>query len=151
MIPRIRLAESAPEFSRVVYGTWRLIDDGSPTPQELNARLNACVELGITTVDTAEIYGGYAVEEVLGAAIALSPGLRDRVEIVTKAGIYVPNKHHPERRTAHYNASGPRLVKSLEKSLRLLRTDHVELQLVHRPGLAHQRRGHGQWAQSTVA
>ena len=41
--------------------------------------------------------------------------------------------HYPERRTEHYNATGPRLVKSLEKSLRLLGTDHVELFLVHRP------------------
>ncbi len=41
--------------------------------------------------------------------------------------------HHPDRRTAHYNATGPRLVKSLEKSLRLLGTDRVELFLVHRP------------------
>jgi len=63
----------------------------------------------------------------------LTPGLRDKLEIITKAGIYVPNPHHPERRTAHYNATGPRLIKSLEKSLRLLGTDHVELFLVHRP------------------
>jgi predicted oxidoreductase len=55
------------------------------------------------------------------------------LEIVTKAGIYVPNAYHPERRTAHYNATGPRLVKSLEKSLRWLGTDHVDLFLVHRP------------------
>ena len=85
------------------------------------------------TIDTAEIYGLYKVEEALGAALALSPGLRDKLEIVTKAGIYVPNSYHPERRTAHYNASGARLIKSLEKSLRLLGTDRVELFLVHRP------------------
>ncbi len=65
--------------------------------------------------------------------MALSPGLRDKLEIVTKAGIYIPCKFHPERRTAHYNATGERMVKSLEKSLRLLSTDRVELLLVHRP------------------
>src|SRR5262249_50974389 len=53
--------------------------------------------------------------------------------VVTKAGIYVPCSRHPERHTAHYNATGKRLIKSLEKSLRLLGTDHVELFLVHRP------------------
>jgi predicted oxidoreductase len=107
--------------------------DTKPTAQEINRRLHACVELGITTIDTAEIYGGYEVEKALGEALALSPGLRDTLEIVTKAGIYVPNAYHPERRTAHYNATGPRLVKSLEKSLRWLGTDHVDLFLVHRP------------------
>ena len=133
MLPRIRLAPNGPEFSRLVYGTWRILDEPAASSQELNRRLNLCVDLGMTTLDTAEIYGGYEVEEALGKAIALSPGLRDKVEIVTKAGIYVPNKFHPELRIAHYNATGARMVKSLEKSLRFLQTDRVELQLVHRP------------------
>jgi predicted oxidoreductase len=129
---RTKLSAAGPECSRIIYGTWRVLDT-KPTAQELNRRLHACVELGITTIDTAEIYGGYEVEKALGEALALSPGLRDTLEIVTKAGIYVPNAYHPERRTAHYNATGPRLVKSLEKSLRWLGTDHVDLFLVHRP------------------
>jgi len=119
-------------FSRMAYGTWRLLST-EPGAQEINRRLNVCLELGITTVDTAEIYGTYEVEKALGEALALSPGLRDKLEIVTKAGIYVPCKYHPERRTAFYNATGERLVKSLEKSLRWLGTDRVELFLVHRP------------------
>ncbi len=106
---------------------------GQPTPQEINGRLQACLELGITTIDTAEIYGIYEAEEALGAALALSPGLRDKLEIVTKAGIYVPCKRHPDRRSAYYDATGERLVKSLEKSLRLLGTDRADLFLVHRP------------------
>jgi predicted oxidoreductase len=129
---RSKLSPQGPEFSRMVYGTWRLLDT-QPTAQEINRRLYACLDLGITTIDTAEIYGLYKVEEQLGAALALSPGLRDKLEIVTKAGIYVPCPQHPERRTAHYDATGPRLIQSLEKSLLLLGTDHVELFLVHRP------------------
>jgi predicted oxidoreductase len=132
MMPRLPIAPQGPEFSRLVYGTWRILGD-QPTPQEINRRLNACLEVGITTIDTAEIYGHYEVEKALGEALALSPGLREKLEIVSKAGIYVPSKYHPERRTAHYNASGPRMVKSLEKSLRLLGGEHVELLLVHRP------------------
>ncbi|WP_038161966.1 aldo/keto reductase [Verrucomicrobium sp. BvORR106] len=131
-LPRLKLSPNGPEFSRLVYGTWRVLDDGSSL-QELNRRLNRCADLGMTTIDTAEIYGLYEVEEALGKALALSPGLRDRLEIVTKAGIYVPNKFHPERRTAFYNASASRLIKSLEKSLRFLGTDRVDLFLVHRP------------------
>lgn len=107
--------------------------DTKPTAQETKRCLHACLELGITTLDTAEIYGLYEVEQVLGTALALSPGLRDKFELATKAGIYVPCSYLPERRTAHYNATGPRLVKSVEKSLRCLGTDHVELFLVHRP------------------
>jgi predicted oxidoreductase len=116
----------------MVYGTWRLLET-KPSAQEINRRLNDCLELGITTIDTAEIYGLYEVEKLLGAALGLSPGLRDKLQIITKAGIYVPCAYHPDRRTAHYNATGPRLIKSLEKSLRFLGTDYVDLFLVHRP------------------
>lgn len=129
---RTPICPKGPEFSQLIYGTWRMLE-GRPSPQDINARLNTCLDLGITTIDTAEIYGLYEVEENLGKALALTPGLRDKFEIVTKAGIYVPNKFHPERRTAHYNASSARLLKSLEKSLRLLGTDHLDLFLVHRP------------------
>ncbi len=116
----------------MAYGTWRLLQT-QPSPQEVNRRLHECLELGITTLDTAEIYGLYEVELKLGEAFALSPGLRDQFEIITKAGIYVPCSYHPQRRTAHYNATEPRLVKSLEKSLRFLGTDRIDLFLVHRP------------------
>lgn len=129
---RSKIAANGPMFSRMVYGTWRILDT-NPTVQEINRRIHDCLSVGITTIDTAEIYGLYQVEEQLGAALALSPGLRDKIEIVTKAGIYVPCSRHPEWKTAHYNATEKQLRASLEKSLRLLGTDHVELFLVHRP------------------
>ncbi len=129
---RMKMNAQGLEFSRMAYGTWRLLAT-QPTAQEINRRLNVCLENGITTIDTAEIYGKYEVEQALGGALALSPGLRDKLEIVTKAGIYVPCAYHPERRTAHYDATAARLVKSLDKSLRLLGTDRIDLFLVHRP------------------
>jgi predicted oxidoreductase len=91
------------------------------------------VELGITTIDTAEIYGLYKVEEFIGKALRLRPGLRDKLEIVTKCGIYVPCEFHPDRKTAFYNATAERIVKSTEKSLRFMGIDHIDCLLVHRP------------------
>lgn len=120
------------DLSRMVYGTWRLLDT-QPTAQEINRRLHLCLELGITTIDTAEIYGLYEVEALLGQALALSPGLREKLQIVTKAGIYVPHAGAPQRRTAHYNATATQLRQSVERSLQLLGTDRVDLFLVHRP------------------
>ena len=119
-------------LSAMVYGTWRMLDD-QPSLQDINRRLNRCVELGITTLDTAEIYGGYRVEEALGGAMALSPGLRDQLAIVTKAGIYVPNDLSPQRKVGFYDASATQLRTSVERSLRLLGCEQVELFLVHRP------------------
>ena len=134
MTPRLPIAANGPTFSRLIYGTWRVLDDAATaTPDNLLARLHACLELGITTLDTAEIYGLYKVEEFIGETLKREPGLRDKFEIVTKAGIYVPCEFHPDRKTAHYNASAARLVKSAEKSLRLLGTDRIDLFLVHRP------------------
>jgi len=132
MMTRTKISPNGPEFSRLVYGTWRLLDDG-PAPQAINRRLHRCVELGITTIDTAEIYGLYEVEAALGRALALSPGLRDKLELVTKAGIYIPHQGSPGRRVGFYDATAAQIGRSVEASLRLMRTDHVELFLVHRP------------------
>jgi predicted oxidoreductase len=122
------------ELSRLIYGTWRLLDDAEgAAPERLARRLQLCAELGITTVDTAEVYGAYEVEERVGAALRLDKGLRGKLEIVTKCGIYVPVPRHPDRKVAHYNATADRIVKSAEKSLRLLGTDYLDVLLIHRP------------------
>lgn len=134
MIPTVEMVPGGPAFSRLAYGTWRLLDDAAAaTPAAVAARLEACADVGMTTVDTAEIYGAYEVEERLGAALRVRPGLRQRLQLVTKCGIYIPNARHPERQVAHYNATTERIIKSAEKSLRLLATDHLDLLLVHRP------------------
>ena len=131
---RTRIASNGPEFSRLVFGTWRVLDDrDSAAPAELLKRLRLCADLGITTIDTAEIYGLYRVEEAIGAALKLDAGLRAKLEIVTKCGIYVPCEFHPDRKVAHYNATAARIIKSAEKSLRLMGIEHIDLLLVHRP------------------
>jgi len=68
---RLQLSTRGPEFSHMVYGTWRLLDS-KPTAQEINRRLNTCLELGITTIDTAEIYGLYEVSNGWGRARAVA-------------------------------------------------------------------------------
>ena len=118
--------------SPMVYGTWRMLDD-APTSQDINRRLSRCMELGITTIDTAEIYGGYAVEAALGEAMASSPGLRNELQIITKSGIYVPNSKNPERTIGFYDASAAQIKKSTETSLKLLGREQIDLFLVHRP------------------
>jgi predicted oxidoreductase len=131
---RLRLSPQCPEFSRIAFGTWRLLDDVSAaTPEGLLERLKVALDLGITTVDTAEIYGLYRVEELIGKALALDAGVKSRVELISKAGIYVPSEFHPDRHTAFYNTTADRLVKSVEKSLRFLGVETLDLFLVHRP------------------
>jgi predicted oxidoreductase len=134
MISRVQVCPNGPSFSQLSYGTWRILDDAATAnAADVHRRFQLCLELGITTLDTAEIYGLYRVEEMVGAALRLDPTLRSKMEIVTKAGIYVPCEFHPERKTAFYNATADRLVRSAEKSLRLLGTDYLDCLLVHRP------------------
>ena len=62
-------------FSRIVYGMWRLGDDSDTSVAHVQAKIEACLAQGITTMDQADIYGGYAAEEVLGNALKAAPAL----------------------------------------------------------------------------
>ncbi|MCB1093722.1 MAG: aldo/keto reductase, partial [Verrucomicrobiae bacterium] len=101
--------------------------------EDLIARFELCLELGITTLDTAEIYGLFTVEAAVGEVFKARPDLRDRFQIVTKCGIDVPSTEKSFARVPHYNASSANLIACAEKSLRLLNTDRIDLLLVHRP------------------
>lgn len=119
-------------FSRLVYGMWR-IGEGDTSPAVVQAKVEACLAQGITTMDNADIYGGYTAEAVLGGALKASPGLRDTIEIVTKCGIVAPMGRHSGARVKHYDTSAGHIRASLEASLRDMATDHVDLLLIHRP------------------
>lgn len=119
-------------FSRLVYGLWR-ITEGDATPKTVQAKVEACLAQGITTMDNADIYGGYTAEAVLGGALKASPGLRDRIEIVTKCGIVAPMGRHAGARVKHYDTSAQHIRASVEASLSDMATDHVDLLLIHRP------------------
>ncbi len=130
--PRIRLSTNGPEFSRIVLGLWRL-HSWQLTPAERVTMVEQALELGVTTIDHADIYGSYLGEGLFGEALALAPGLRQRIEIVTKCGIKGMSTNRPHHRINHYNTSHQHIVSSVENSLRELRTDYLDLLLVHRP------------------
>jgi diketogulonate reductase-like aldo/keto reductase len=94
-------------------GTWRLGEDKRHRTAE-TAAIRAGVELGMTLIDTAEMYGEGATETFLGETLA---GLRDRVFLVSKV--------YPQ------NAGRGRIERACEGSLRRLRTDHLDLYLLH--------------------
>jgi len=132
MVTRESICPGGPDFSRLAYGTWRILDS-KPAPAEILDRLKTSADCGITTIDTAEIYGLYSVEESLGAALRIEPAFRNRIEIVSKCGIQFPCPAHPGHRNAHYDATAANIISAAEKSLRLLGTDRLDLLLIHRP------------------
>lgn len=120
-------------FSRLVYGMWRIGDDADTSPKHVQAKIEACLAQGITTMDQADIYGGYTAEAVLGNALKASPGLRDELEIVTKCDIVAPVGRHAAARVKYYDTSAAHITASVEASLTDMGTDHVDLLLIHRP------------------
>ncbi|MGB5556384.1 MAG: aldo/keto reductase [Paracoccaceae bacterium] len=120
-------------LSRIVYGMWRIGDDSDTSPGHVQAKIEACLEQGITTVDEADIYGGYTAEALLGAALKAAPGLRDKIEIVTKCDIIAPAGRYSDRRIKHYDTSRAHILASVEQSLRDMHTDRIDVLLIHRP------------------
>jgi predicted oxidoreductase len=97
--------------------------------------IEAALDLGIDSFDHADIYGDYTVEALFGEALALRPELRQRMRIVTKCGIRLPSQQRPAHRGKSYDTSREHVVASVEASLRALRTDRIDLLLIHRPDM----------------
>jgi predicted oxidoreductase len=95
--------------------------------------IEQAVDLGITSFDHADIYGGYGVEAAFGEALACAAGLRDRLQIVTKCGIKAVSPARPAHTIKCYDSSHAHVRASVENSLRALRTDRIDLLLIHRP------------------
>lgn len=120
-------------LSRLIYGMWRLSDDTDTSPSHVQAKIEACLAQGITTMDQADIYGGYEAEEVLGHALRAAPQLRDQIEIVTKCDILVGAGRYASTRVKHYDTSAAHIAVSVDHSLQLMATDYIDLLLIHRP------------------
>lgn len=132
LCPRIRLTETGPEFSRIVLGLWRLSEWQMSVEQRVQF-LRDALELGITTIDQADIYGDYRSESLLGEAFALAPELSQQFQIVSKCGIQFPSAQKPHQLSHIYNTTRQHIIQSAENSLRNMRIDALDLLLIHRP------------------
>ncbi len=120
-------------MSRLVYGMWRIGDDADTSAAHVEAKIQSCLDQGITTFDQADIYGEYVAEAVLGGALRANPGLRNKMEIVTKCDIVAPCGRYSDAPVKHYDTSRAHIEKSVEFSLRDMAVDHVDVLLIHRP------------------
>jgi predicted oxidoreductase len=132
MLPLQPLCEGGPVLSPVVAGAWRM-DSWGWTPQQRLQWIEACADQGVTSFDHADIYGGYTVEALFGEALALKPGLRERLQLVSKCGIKLMSPNRPAHSIKSYDSSRAHIVASVEHSLQALRTDRLDLLLLHRP------------------
>ena len=128
---RVKLNEQL-SLSRMAYGMWRLGDDEDTSPARVQAKVDACLAQGITTMDQADIYGGYMAEEIFGNALK-GTSLRSEIEIVTKCDIVAPLGRHAQARVKYYDTSRQHITQSVEDSLRLMGIEQIDLLLIHRP------------------
>lgn len=121
-----KLGNSGLEVSAIGFGCMGMSQSYPPFPEkgEAISLLRSAVELGVTFFDTAEVYGPYTNEELVGEA--LEP-YRDKVVIATKFGYHIQNG-----KSAGLDSRPETIREAVEGSLKRLRTDHIDLLYQHR-------------------
>lgn len=121
------------EISQLIYGMWRIGDDPNTKAAHVEAKIQSCLDQGITTFDQADIYGGYTAEAILGSALGRNPSLRQRMEIVTKCDIVAPAGRYSDKKVKYYDTSRKHIEASVDHSLKDMQIDTIDVLLMHRP------------------
>lgn len=119
----IQIGSTGPQASQVILGLMRIAEK---TDAEIRALVNAALEAGITMMDHADIYGRPPVhhcEARFAEAMQLTAAARDEMVIQTKAGI----------REGFFDFSKAHILGAVDGSLKALRTDYIDILLLHRP------------------
>ena len=119
------------DISRVTLGTWAIggwMWGGSDDQLAVDTVVEA-LEKGVTTIDTAPVYGFGKSEELVGQAVQ-EFGNRDQIQIATKLGLEWDDAGNIQR-----NSSRDRILKEVDDSLKRLQTDYIDIYQVHWPDL----------------
>ncbi|MDQ0663405.1 putative oxidoreductase [Arthrobacter ulcerisalmonis] len=110
-------------------GSWSEEPHGSHHVDQAAAAVQAALDAGITLFDHADIYRSGKSEAVFGEVLAGTPGLRERIRLQTKCGIRLNERGLQ----THYDLSRDAILERVNGSLERLRTDYVDILLLHRP------------------
>lgn len=120
-------------FSKIIAGTmsWGVWGKNFNT-SEVQRMIQTTVDLGISSFDHADIYGGYTTESAFGTAFSRTGISRSSVQFISKCGIQLktPNRSNELK---HYDCSKAYIIASAEASLKHLQTDYLDVLLIHRP------------------
>ena len=119
-------------YSKVIAGTMTWGSWGKNfSTSKMADLINYCLEIGITTFDHADIYGAYENETAYGKAFLESKIDRCKIQLISKCGIQMMQGR--DNVVKHYQYDTAYIIWSAEQSLRKLKTDYLDLFLLHRP------------------
>ena len=129
---KVKIADGL-QFSRVIAGCMRTLNEGMDGSR-LRKFVENCLEMGVDTFDHAPVYGAGGCERIFGEEVLKKdPQMRERIRIITKAGIILPGQKG--NRHIYYDSSAENILEEIDASLKRLCTDHVDLLLIHRPDI----------------
>ena len=117
---KINIGKSGFESSEIALGCMRI---NNMSVDELSNYVDIAIEQGITLFDHADIYGKGYCEELFGKVLSSRKGLREEIQIQSKCSI----------REGYYDFSKEHILNSVDKSLKRLKTDYLDLLILHRP------------------
>ncbi|TCD01127.1 aldo/keto reductase [Pedobacter psychroterrae] len=126
---KIYMGDAGPKVSPAIYGFYRW-DDVKDAASVLKKTVELCLELGINTFEHGDSYGSYKCEELFGNLLHEGAFKRNEVILFTKCGLKVPNVQYPDIRIKHYDTSAAHILKSVDASLKRLRTDYIDIFLL---------------------
>lgn len=120
-------------FSELIAGTMRWgIWGANHTEKKVQELIEVCLEENITTFDHADIYGNHTTEGLFGNAWKDMGIDREKIQLISKCGIVMNSEKKPSL-LKHYNYSSEYIINCVDESLTNLKTDYLDLLLLHRP------------------
>ena len=110
------------------WGVW----DKNLTSKEMLNMIHVCLENKISSFDHADIYGSYTTEGDFGKAFASAKIAREKIQLISKWGIQMLAENR-DNKIKHYDYSKSHIIWSVEQSLKNLKTDYLDVFLLHRP------------------
>lgn len=121
-------------ISPYIIGTMRLGTWGSNlSTAEYENFIEGCLDLNLIDFDHADIYGHYTTEDDFGNVLKSRKDLRQKMRITTKCGIKLISENRTEHQIKSYDLTSKHIEASVEKSLKSLSTDYLDVLLLHRP------------------
>ena len=110
------------------WGVW----GANHSERKVQELIEVCLQEGITTYDHADIYGNHTTEQLFGNAWKEMGIKRSQIQLISKCGIVMNSEKKPSR-LKYYNYDSEYILNCVEESLNNLKTDYLDLLLLHRP------------------